>query len=135
MVFQYLGYDISEKEIEEEFWPQKNFEKEGVGHKELVKLIMKFGFSAFAKEKFGLEGIIRSIDRKSPVIARIRSTKKGFAHICVVSGYEKNPNCLWVNDPAYKKKSMVRYKEFSDDWKIRRVGGTNQYGLVIRIKN
>lgn len=132
MVFQYFGYDYTQKEIAK--WFKYDIKEKGVYKlSDIVYCARAHNFVAHAREGIGLEGIVRTIDRGLPMIAVINfSGIRSACHAIVVCGYEITPSAVWMNDPLKARRSKMAYSDFASLWGIRREeGGTNQYGVII----
>ncbi|MBI5064731.1 C39 family peptidase [Candidatus Woesearchaeota archaeon] len=132
MIFEYYGNKVSQENIAS--WFGYDIKESGVKScEEIVKCARDQGFSVRAKENIGLEGIIKLIDKGSPLLVVIRANVRGARHVLVVRGYETDPNILWVNDPLRLTKEKQLYSNFRDLWRIRRkYVGTNHYGVIIQ---
>lgn len=126
MVAQYLGFKLSQKEIAQ-YWGRDI--SNGIKYTDLVYCAREFGFIAHPYYNLGLEGIMANIEQGNPIIALVRGSKK-WTHFYVIRGFERNPNIVWINDPARPAVNKIPYQNFAKKWRIP--GETNQYGIVVR---
>ncbi len=136
MVCQFYGYSNTQEKIGE--WFGYDVRLNTVALEDMIPSIRAHGLIAHPRQRVGLEGIMRSIDKGVPLITIVRSrifnVNSLGLHAVVVRGYETNPNVVWFNDPSVLSRDRILYDNFNKEWKNIRTyrGYFNQYGISIR---
>ena len=138
MVFAYWGKEIGQREIMTFFGGQDQVIDVGVRNHDMVLCARDRGFSAYARNHIGIEGLVKYIDRGIPVIARVKSNERGWGHYQVIVGYERHDRGwearLYYHDPV---NGMLygQYDSFKKKWWIdRKHDKTKNYGFIIQPK-
>lgn len=101
MVLQYYGYYMSQDEIHNLGYTQ--FEN-------MLPILQQYIDAKYAR--LSLEGLIKELEKRNPVIIRIVEGR--YFHTVVVVGYEDG--IIYVNDPALRPKMPVSAPILLEKW-------------------
>ena len=142
MVSTYHGLEFSPEELMGAYFLKRDWEKEGCMSSELITASRELGFIAHSNNNMNLGTIIERIDKDLPIIARIRSSRRGWGHFVVAKGYDrrklKSQSTIYVNNPIDLKRNKWSWEEFNYKWDMYSRCGWNRtknYGIVIRLRD
>ena len=136
MVLAYYGLDIDQKELAE----RANLDPgDGVFPPNLIKCARELGFVAKGIHGLTIPRLRSIIDEGNPVIARV-SYCRGYGHMLVVRGYDSDRGEVLIHEPEdlrFRKESVNKFKRIwkVDNYEEDRIWVTNNYGIVVKVKD
>lgn len=83
----------------------------------LQRIATHYGYRANYIEYMQVSDVERFLDRGMPVMLNITVSKESTAtHAVLVIGYNKRENIFYINDPADRQNTSIRYSDLEDRW-------------------
>ena len=110
--------------------------KNGVSAEQILVKAQELGFINSSIASCGLNNMLELIQQGFPVIARVYNKDFTAGHFVVVTGFNKDSEILYVNDPEVGNTDTIEisFSDFQALWDVNTLGKNNSNFLMIIVK-